>query len=83
MNNRLTKTAGRMFVLEREMHLSTKLFHHYQAEFVKVIIPHELIHMVDYDLNGMPTRWHGPNWKQLMVAYGLKPDIYHSMELPK
>jgi predicted SprT family Zn-dependent metalloprotease len=80
LNNRLKSTAGRMWCGERICELSPELFFYNQEEFVKVIIPHELIHLVDYDLTG--NQGHGPTWKQIMVSYGLPPDRLHDLVNP-
>ena len=82
LNNRFKATAGKCYIEERIIDLSTELFYYHAEHFVKVIIPHELIHQVDYDLNGRSKQWHGPKWKSLMVQYGLPPDTYHSLKNP-
>jgi predicted SprT family Zn-dependent metalloprotease len=44
---------------------------------LKVILPHELAHQVDWDINKKDG--HGPTWKSIMVNYGLPPDRLHNL----
>lgn len=86
-NNRLKTTAGRMYVQERICELSPEIMEYNLEGFVKEIIPHELIHQVDWDINGKTwdlnrIPWHGTTWKQIMVEFGLSPNRLHSFENP-
>ena len=79
INARLRTTAGRAWLAESKIDLSLKLLERFPAEFAWVIIPHELAHHVAYRLHG--DAGHGKHWKNAMRAFGLEPDIYHSLEL--
>lgn len=83
LNGRFTKTAGCCEVENNRIQIGTKFFDKFENEMLNVILPHEIAHQVDYNLNGLPknNRWHGANWQIIMVAYGLEPHAYHSLEI--
>lgn len=86
LNNRFTVTAGIAYQQERRIEMATKFIIHsdkYYAIMFNVILPHELVHIADYDLFGESNKkcGHGDNWKMLMLQLGLKPDKYHPMRL--
>lgn len=76
-NNRLKTTAGRCDYSERLIDLSTSLMRENVAEFCNTIIPHELAHQVAFDVYG--DTGHGPDWKSVMIAYGIEPARCHSL----
>jgi predicted SprT family Zn-dependent metalloprotease len=80
INNRFKTTGGVCKVDIRVIELSAEMFYYNQAEYVKHIIPHEAIHLADYDLTG--NIGHGPTWKQIMRDYGLEPARCHNMHNP-
>ena len=81
LSNRMTATAGNCIVEEGVITLAAKFLAKYPDTMLKVTLPHEYAHQVDFWLNGLPKRWHGASWKAIMINYGLPPDIYHSMKL--
>jgi predicted SprT family Zn-dependent metalloprotease len=80
INNRLKTTGGLCYAEERRIELSAEMFYHNQDEYAMIIIPHEAIHQVDWDLNNKSG--HGPSWKKIMVEYGLPPDRCHTLTNP-
>ena len=88
LNGRLWRTAGRCFQDTRTIDLGVKFFEHsreYGTTMLNVILPHEIIHQVDYDLYGLSEKkcGHGRNWRKLMIEYGLPDNPYHSMEIAR
>lgn len=88
LNNRFTRTAGRMLVESSVVELGTKFIRYsseYAEEIMLITMPHELCHQADYNLHGTPAnnRWHGPSWRRLMVSMGLSPEPYHTMDIVK
>ena len=85
---RLTKTAGYNKSEQNIVKLSLKLMLHTPenyAKMVSIIIPHELAHQVDYNLNGWFSgkKHHNREWQGIMVDYGLAPNVYHDLTLIK
>ena len=83
LNNRFTVVAGRCAVEENLIEMGNKFFPRFSREQFTVVLPHELAHQVDYNLNGLPkfNRWHGRTWSKIMIQYGLPADAYHTMDL--
>lgn len=81
--NRLTRTAGKCYQGLRKVHIGNKFFAKHQAEMVRVILAHEIIHQADFDLNGESEKkcGHGKKWSEMMVKYGLPANKYHSLEI--
>jgi predicted SprT family Zn-dependent metalloprotease len=88
LNGRLYKTAGRCHQEDNIIQLGTKFLTHsveYRDIMTDVILPHEIIHQVDYNLFGESEAkcGHGKNWKMIMQQYGLEANPYHSMEIKR
>jgi hypothetical protein len=86
LNGRFWRTAGICYQEQNRIQLATKFFFHktqYYNHMMNVILPHEVIHQADFNLYGLSEKncGHGENWCKIMVEYGLKPDIFHSMEI--
>lgn len=82
-SKRMTKTAGFCFVEQGEIRLASRFLDQHLDEMLRVTLPHEIAHYVDFLLHGIPenNRWHGPKWQKIMLQYGLNPERCHYMEL--
>jgi predicted SprT family Zn-dependent metalloprotease len=88
LDARLWRTAGVNHQEENLVKLGYKFFLHsqkYSDFMVAEILPHEIIHQVDFNLFGVSEKncGHGKNWCDLMVQYGLEAKKYHSMEISR
>jgi predicted SprT family Zn-dependent metalloprotease len=81
LNNRYTKTAGMCYMERNHIELGTKFFARNYDAMMEIILPHELAHQIDFNLNGIPkgNRWHGKSWQQIMLNLGTEPSTYHNM----
>lgn len=79
--NRLTRTAGKTYQEVRKIHLANKFFARNRVEMLKIILPHELAHQVDFDLFGESEKkcGHGKKWQEIMVKFGIPANKYHSL----
>ena len=86
VNARLYRTAGRCHQEDNLVELGY-LFFTYSPDYAKImtniILPHEIIHQADYNLFGLSEAkcGHGNKWREIMINYGLSPDVYHSMKV--
>lgn len=86
VNGRLYRTAGRCHQEDNLVELGY-LFFTYSPDYAKtmtnIILPHEIIHQADYNLFGLSEAkcGHGKKWHEIMVNYGLSPDVYHYMKV--
>lgn len=76
-SNRLKTTAGRAFLREGYIELSTSLLWQHPDAFMQTIVPHELAHIVAYQIAG--DEGHGIPWKNVMQALDLPPDRCHTL----
>ena len=85
INNRMWRTAGLAHCEIHCVEFSSKFFNRYEFEMYREIIPHELIHVADFIINGDdPTNfWHGPMWCKMMQEYGLPPNRFHEYYINK
>lgn len=83
LNGRLSRCAGRSFQELNKIDLGTKFFAKHADNMLNVILPHELAHQIDYNLNSWYDRkpHHGKQWQEIMVKIGQNPAAYHNMEL--
>jgi SprT protein len=73
--------AGLAYNGDLKIVLSEVLFLANQGEFFEEIIPHEVAHIVQYILYPDEQVDHGVNWKNLMLQLGLKPNVYHDLDI--
>lgn len=81
LNNRLKSTAGRAFIENGYIDLSTSLLRDNMEYFAKDTIPHELAHMIAWRLYG--DRGHGKAWKWVAhTLYGAN-NRCHTMQIKR
>jgi predicted SprT family Zn-dependent metalloprotease len=86
VNGRLYRTAGRCHQEDNLVELGYLFFTHspdYAKTMTNIILPHEIIHQADYNLFGLSEAkcGHGKKWHEIMINYGLSPDVYHYMKV--
>lgn len=83
LNGRFTKTAGCNYSEENRIDLASKFLAKFRENMFKVILPHEIAHQIDFNLNVVKKgqNYHGKNWQIIMIKIGQKPNTYHSMVL--
>ena len=82
MNNRLKTTAGRAWIEEGKIDLSTSLMLDFPRQFCMDTIPHECAHIAAYRVFGYGVKRgesHGEPWQMMMLDLGLTPNVYHDM----
>jgi predicted SprT family Zn-dependent metalloprotease len=85
INNRFTKCAGMNRTELNQIDLGGKFLAQFPDNMTRVILPHEIAHQIDFNLNGWYDRkpHHGKQWIEIMVRIGQNPNPYHSMVLKK
>ena len=81
--NRLSVTAGKNYQEENKIHLANKFFANNRPSMIHVILPHEMAHQIDYNLNGKSEKkcGHGKKWAEIMVKLGLPANKYHTLKI--
>ena len=87
LNPYFWRTAGCCHQADGIVEIGFKFFKK-KANFstmIDVILPHEIIHYADWVLYGESEKicGHGEKWAEIMVNYGLEPNPYHTMEIPR
>lgn len=75
--------AGTAQVLpERLIRINPRLFRQNPTHILETTCPHEVAHIVAFDLYGREGWGHGPKWKSVMRNIGLAPDRCHNLVTP-
>ena len=80
---RTSGITGQASVLPRMIRINNHLLQFYPHFFQSVVVPHEVAHVVAFDLYGAEGWNHGPRWKSVMRAIGQVPDVTHSLVTEK
>lgn len=80
-NDRLRTTAAQIRTEIRQIEINRKMYVTNRKEYLEILIPHEVAHMVDVDLHGeTETDHHRPSWQDIMIRFGIPPDQYHKIK---
>lgn len=81
----MRKDAGECQQEDNVIRINKRFFKHYADNMLRVIIPHELAHQIDYNFNGLSERacGHSMEWAIIMIKIGLEPCIHHNMDWKK
>ncbi|AKD37912.1 hypothetical protein I926_02920 [Pasteurella multocida subsp. multocida OH4807] len=72
--------AGVAYLQENEIRLNRTLLLENREEFIRQVVPHELAHLIAYQLFGQ-IKPHGIEWKTIMInVFQLEPHIYHQFD---
>jgi predicted SprT family Zn-dependent metalloprotease len=83
INNRFTRTAGCCHQESGMVELGGKFIAKFPAQMYSIILPHEIMHYIDYVLYGESefSHGHGKKWCKLMLEYGLPADRFHTLDI--
>ncbi|QIW16700.1 SprT family protein [Pasteurellaceae bacterium RH1A] len=75
--------AGVAYLRENEIRLNPVLLAENGADFIQQTVPHELAHLLVYQLFGR-VQPHGKEWKMMMEeVLGVPAEVYHCYDLAK
>ena len=86
INNRTYRMAGKCIVGDNEIQLSGKLLAIHYDRMLSEILPHELIHQIDYNLNKKVWTMrnaHSTRWVEIGIKLGVSLTTYHTLEYTK
>ena len=76
------RAAGKAFLQRNELRFNPKLYRANQEPFLGEVVPHEVAHLLVYQLYGAGTKPHGKEWRTVMVQlFCLAPKVTHSFDL--
>lgn len=75
------KTAGQAYLNNNHVRLNAVLLTENAEEFIEQTIGHEVAHLATHCKYGPNVDGHGPEWRGMMVAFGLEPNRCHSYDV--
>ena len=83
INNRLSRVIAYNRSEENIINMGGKFMVNNLDAMKTLILPHELAHQIDYNLNGWTKgdRHHRRSWKIIMVKIDQAPELYYNLEI--
>tara|TARA_R110001599_G_scaffold65833_3_gene185718 strand:- start:1714 stop:2226 length:513 start_codon:yes stop_codon:yes gene_type:complete len=77
------KAAGTAYLQKNELRFNHFMYQQNPEEFVSTVVPHEVAHIIVYQIYGDTVRPHGKEWQAVMQkVYGIRPSRTHSFDVP-
>ena len=83
INNRLSRVIAYNRSEENIINMGGKFMVNNLDAMKTLILPHELAHQIDYNLNGWTkgNRHHRQSWKNIMGMIGQAPELYYDLKI--
>lgn len=77
------RAAGTAHLQKNELRFNPFMFQQNSAEFLETVVPHEVAHIIVFQIYGNAVKPHGKEWKAVMLkVYGLSPSRTHTFDVP-
>lgn len=77
------RAAGTAHLQKNELRFNHFMFQQNPVEFLNTVVPHEVAHIIVYQIYGTSVRPHGKEWQAVMrKVYQLPPNRTHAFEVP-
>lgn len=78
------RAAGTAHLQKNELRFNAFMYQQNPSLFLDTVVPHEIAHILVYQIYGGNVRPHGKEWRAVMKkVYGLQPDRTHCFDVPK
>ncbi|GJJ80306.1 SprT family zinc-dependent metalloprotease [Pasteurella canis] len=75
--------AGVAYLQSNEIRLNPVLLLENREEFISQVVPHELAHLIVYQVFGR-VQPHGKEWREVMMTvFSLAPKVYHQFDITR
>ncbi|WP_409419492.1 SprT family zinc-dependent metalloprotease [Marinomonas sp. RS-M-Aa-14] len=77
------KAAGTAHLQKNELRFNYFMYQQNPTEFLNSVVPHEVAHMVVYQIYGNSVKPHGKEWQAVMFkVFGIRPNRTHTFDVP-
>ncbi|MCV2402789.1 SprT family zinc-dependent metalloprotease [Marinomonas sp. C2222] len=77
------RAAGTAHLQKNEVRFNPFMYQQDPASFIETVVPHEVAHIIIFQIYGSKVKPHGKEWQAMMMkVYGLKPDRTHQFDTP-
>ena len=77
------KAAGTAHLQKNELRFNYFMYQQNPAEFLNSVVPHEVAHIVVYQIYGNSVKPHGKEWQAVMFrVFGIRPNRTHTFDVP-
>ncbi|ETI57899.1 SprT family zinc-dependent metalloprotease [Marinomonas profundimaris] len=77
------RAAGTAHLHKNELRFNVFMYQQNPKEFLETVVPHEVAHIIVYQIYGDNVRPHGKEWQAVMLkVYGIEPSRTHSFDVP-
>lgn len=77
------KAAGTAHLQKNELRFNYFMYQQNPAEFLSSVVPHEVAHIVVYQIYGNSVKPHGKEWQAVMFrVFGIRPNRTHTFDVP-
>lgn len=77
------RAAGTAHLQKNEIRFNYFMYQQDPNRFIDTVIPHEVAHIIVFQIYGSTVKPHGKEWQAVMMkVYGIKPDRTHTFDTP-
>ncbi|MEO9274271.1 SprT family zinc-dependent metalloprotease [Marinomonas sp. 5E14-1] len=77
------RAAGTAHLQKNEMRFNYFMYSQSPTEFLDTVVPHEVAHIIVFQIYGSTVRPHGKEWQAVMLkVFGVQPSRTHTFDVP-
>ncbi|QUX91866.1 SprT family zinc-dependent metalloprotease [Marinomonas sp. A3A] len=77
------RAAGTAHLQKNELRFNHFMYQQDPVEFLGTVVPHEVAHIVVFQIYGNTVKPHGKEWQAVMLkVYGIRPSRTHTFDVP-
>ena len=77
------RAAGTAHLHKNELRFNAYMYDQDPVEFINTVVPHEVAHIIVFQIYGNTVKPHGKEWKAVMLkVFGITPNRTHTFEVP-
>lgn len=77
------RAAGTAHLQKNELRFNAFMYQQNPIEFINTVVPHEVAHIIVFQIYGNTVKPHGKEWKAVMLkVFGIAPNRTHTFDTP-